>query len=299
MNTYRSGTDIQPSRPDGLSALNGYDLQDTAGNGLDFYNPTLPAYFQWETLEPVDWSTFTGLLQHQDNLADSLGQHISQSNEIQASPDWEAKGHLDAHISIAGAHTSSQDIDQAAFNWPSPSPSHTLTRPQPPAKKAVRKRKTSSSEPLAPKWLQINLKPALDTEVDTQGEAGYADRGDVRGHRKKNRAHKRAQERNRIAASKFRHRRREEMEKVYSKEQDLEKINFNLTGCLKDLVAEAHQLKMNLLQHTTCECTLIHKYIQNEAQRYIERRKKNSSLSDAELAPNHETSLTPNLALSF
>jgi hypothetical protein len=85
MNTYRSGTDIQPSRPDGLSALNGYDLQDKAGNGLDFYNPTLSAYFQWETLEPVDWSTFTGLLQHQDNLADSLDQHISQSNEIQAS----------------------------------------------------------------------------------------------------------------------------------------------------------------------------------------------------------------------
>ncbi|KAH7471304.1 hypothetical protein FOMA001_g12991 [Fusarium oxysporum f. sp. matthiolae] len=83
---------------------------------------------------------------------------------LHRTPDWEARGNPDAHFSIAGTHTSSQDIDQAAFNSPSPSPSpsHTLTRPQPPAKKAVRKRKTSSGEPLAPKRLQVNLKPALD-----------------------------------------------------------------------------------------------------------------------------------------
>ncbi|KAH7190387.1 hypothetical protein DER44DRAFT_112396 [Fusarium oxysporum] len=181
--------DIQPSPascPDGPSALNSYDIQDEAENGLDFYSPASPAYSQWKTLELVDWSTFTG----RDNLADSSGQHISQSNEILASPDWEARGHLDAHIPIAGAHKSSQDIDQAAFNWPSlsPSASHTFTRPQAPAKKAVRKRKTSS-----------------DTQVDAQGEASHADRGDVRGHRKKDRADKRAQERNRVAASKFRY----------------------------------------------------------------------------------------------
>ncbi|EXM15348.1 hypothetical protein FOTG_16315 [Fusarium oxysporum f. sp. vasinfectum 25433] len=165
--------DIQPSPascPDGPSALNSYDIQDEAENGLDFYSPASPAYSQWKTLELVDWSTFMG----RDNLADSSGQHISQSNEILASPDWEARGHLDAHIPIAGAHKSSQDIDQAAFNWPSlsPSASHTFTRPQAPAKKAVRKRKTSS-------------------EVIE----------------KKDRADKRAQERNRVAASKFRYRR--------------------------------------------------------------------------------------------
>jgi hypothetical protein len=89
------------------------------------------------------------------------------------------------------------------------------------------------------------------------------------------------------------------MEKIHSKEQDLEKINFNLTYCLKDLVAEVHQLKMNLLQHTTCECTLIHKHIQNEAKRYIERIEKSASLNDAELARNYETSLSPGLTLSF
>ncbi|KAH6976842.1 hypothetical protein EDB80DRAFT_826730 [Ilyonectria destructans] len=226
--------DIQPgpsSCPDGLTALNGYDLQDTAGNGLDFHGPALPAYFQWETLEPANWPTFPGLLQHQGNLAAPWGQHSSQSNEILASLNWE-------------------DINQTASNWPSPPPSHTPERPQPPAKNAVRKRKTSSG-----------------------------------GDHKQKTAHKRVQERNRIAASKFRHRRHEEMEKLYSSEQDLEKLNFKLTSCLRDLVAEAQQLKINLLQHSTCECTLIHKYIQNEAQRYVKRIEKNSSLSDAEFAP--------------
>ena len=89
------------------------------------------------------------------------------------------------------------------------------------------------------------------------------------------------------------------MEKIYSNEQDLEKINFELTSCLKDLVAEAQQLKMELLQHSTCECTLIHQYIQNEAQRYVKGIEKNSCLSDAEFAPKYETSLTPNLTVSL
>ncbi|KAH6977663.1 hypothetical protein EDB80DRAFT_266038 [Ilyonectria destructans] len=253
--------DIQPgpsSCPDGLTALNGYDLQDTAGNGLDFHGPALPAYFQWETLEPANWPTFPGLLQHQGNLAAPWGQHSSQSNKILASLNWEARSRPNAHIPMAETHTPSQDINQTASNWPSPPPSHTPERPQPPAKNAVRKRKTSS---------------AMLTSAASGGD------------HKQNTAHKRVQERNRIAASKFRHRRHEEMEKLYSSEQDLEKLNFKLTSCLRDLVAEAQQLKINLLQHSTCECTLIHKYIQNEAQRYVKRIEKNSSLSDAEFAP--------------
>lgn len=86
---------------------------------------------------------------------------------------------------------------------------------------------------------------------------------------------------------------------MHSNEQDLEKINFNLTSCLKDLAIEAQQLKVNLLQHTNCECTLIQKYIRNEAQRFIERREKSSSLGDAERSANHGPSLNSSPTLSF
>lgn len=302
MNTNRSWTDYQIGSYfclDDLAAINDKELEDATGDSLDFYSPALPDYFQWEALELVDWSTSMGLFQDEDNLANSFGQYISPSNEILSSPDWEVVGHPDPHISTAGSHASCQDIDQADSNWLSPSFSHTLTIPQPSAKKDIRKRKTRSSDFPGSKRIQLNLEPDLDAEVETQGGESLADRGDIKGHRKENRAHKRAQVRNRTAATTFRDRKREEIEKMHSNEQDLEKINLNLTSCLKDLVIEAQQLKVNLLQHTNCECTLIQKYIRNEAQRFIERREKSSSLGDAELSANHEPSLNPSLTLSF
>ncbi|KAJ3542277.1 hypothetical protein NM208_g4188 [Fusarium decemcellulare] len=284
-----SWTEIQPvpsSWPDGPTALNDYDLRDTTKNGLHFYGPALPTYIQWETSEPANWLTFPRLLQHQGNLAASWGQHSSQPNEILASPDWEAASHHGAHLPIVEAHTSSQDIDQAAFNCSSLA--YIPQRPQPSAKKEVQTRKTSSGESLAAKRLQINAKPAQDTKVDTQRGATHAGRGNVRGRHKRNRAHKRVQERNRIDASKRRHQRREETEKVYSNVQDLKEINLELTGCLKELVAETHQLKMDVLQHSACECTLIHKYIKKEAERFVKRIEKNSGLSNVELVLKDE-----------
>ncbi|KIL83633.1 hypothetical protein FAVG1_13154 [Fusarium avenaceum] len=281
-----------------LAAINDKERKDATGDSLDFYSPALSDYFQWEALELVDWSTSTELFQDQDNLANSFGQYISPSNELLASPDWEVVGHPEPHILTAGSHTSYQDINQADSNWLSLSLSHTLTIPQPSAKKDIRKRKTRSSGFPGSKRIQFNLEPDLDAEVERQGEESLADRGDIKGHRKENRAHKRMQAKNRTAATNSRYRKREEMEKMHSNKQDLEKINLNLTSCLKDLVIEAQQLKMNLLQHTNCECTLIQKYIQNEAQRFIKRREKISSFGDAKLSANYEPSLNPSPTLT-
>ncbi|KAH7175160.1 uncharacterized protein B0J16DRAFT_405280 [Fusarium flagelliforme] len=60
----------------------------------------------------------------------------------------------------------------------------------------------------------------------------------------------RIQERNRTAANKLRVKKREE-------QQDLERIQRDLSTCVADLTFEVYELKMQLLQHSECNCTLM------------------------------------------
>ncbi|KAI8417363.1 hypothetical protein FOFC_03676 [Fusarium oxysporum] len=79
----------------------------------------------------------------------------------------------------------------------------------------------------------------------------------------------RVKERNRVASSKLRAKRRENAKKLQSEAEDMERINRHLSSCVADLTLEVYNLKMRLLQHTDCDCSLIQKYIANEAHRYI------------------------------
>lgn len=80
---------------------------------------------------------------------------------------------------------------------------------------------------------------------------------------------KRVQERNRVASNKFRTKKREDAKKLKTDEEDMERVNRDLSSCVADLTQEVYQLKMRLLQHTDCDCALIQNYIASEAQRYI------------------------------
>jgi hypothetical protein len=85
-------------------------------------------------------------------------------------------------------------------------------------------------------------------------------------------------ERNRIAASKFRAKKREHTLRVQSEEQELERTNYDLSICVANLTREVQELMMKLLQHTDCDCSLIHDYLAAEAQRYVCRLSKQSQL---------------------
>ena len=78
--------------------------------------------------------------------------------------------------------------------------------------------------------------------------------------------HRRALERNRIAAKKCRVRKREEASALASREQALEDQNQYLYTRYKSLSTEIYLLKTELLRHTNCNCTLIQEYITNEAR---------------------------------
>ncbi|KAF5632018.1 hypothetical protein F52700_6535 [Fusarium sp. NRRL 52700] len=81
---------------------------------------------------------------------------------------------------------------------------------------------------------------------------------------------KKVRERNRRAATKVRLKQREQEKNLESAEKKLQEANHRLTECAKELTHQVHDLKMQLLQHGTCDCVLIQEYIGNEANRYVQ-----------------------------
>ncbi|KAF5708553.1 hypothetical protein FMUND_10572 [Fusarium mundagurra] len=81
---------------------------------------------------------------------------------------------------------------------------------------------------------------------------------------------KKVRERNKRAATKVRVKQREQEKNLESTEKSLQEANQRLTECVKELTHQVHDLKMQLLQHGTCDCTLIQEYIGNEANRYVQ-----------------------------
>ncbi|PNP61494.1 hypothetical protein FNYG_13781 [Fusarium nygamai] len=81
---------------------------------------------------------------------------------------------------------------------------------------------------------------------------------------------KKVRERNKRAATKVRLKQRETEKSLASAEKDLQEKNQRLTECVKELSHQVHDLKMQLLQHGTCDCVLIQEYIGKEANRYVQ-----------------------------
>lgn len=89
-------------------------------------------------------------------------------------------------------------------------------------------------------------------------------------HLPKDPRRRRILERNRIAATKCRLRKRDEASALASQEQAMEDQNRYLSSCFDSLTAEIYHLKTQLLQHTDCNCVLIQKYISNEAKKTVD-----------------------------
>ncbi|KAH6983765.1 hypothetical protein EDB80DRAFT_735311 [Ilyonectria destructans] len=100
-------------------------------------------------------------------------------------------------------------------------------------------------------------------------------------------------ERNRIAATKCRLRKRDEASALASHEQAVEDQNRYLSTYFDQLTAEIYHLKTQLLRHTDCNCVLIQKYIANEARKSVDGLLSCSSafqLPDGLTPPHHRGS---------
>ncbi|KAH7201469.1 hypothetical protein DER44DRAFT_727980 [Fusarium oxysporum] len=167
------------------------------------------------------------------------------------------------------------------FQTPFPKTPHQLGIPSPPltAKKEERqKRKRCLNKSSTRKSLRPDS--SRDSKANTAtggGGTGCSSRPcGTHGHHgsehsdQQGKSHSQhAKERNRIAAGKSRAKKREHTLRVQSEEQELERTNHDLSNCVANLTCEVQELKMKLLQHTDCDCSLIHDYLAAEAQRYI------------------------------
>ncbi|RFN45152.1 hypothetical protein FIE12Z_10603 [Fusarium flagelliforme] len=78
------------------------------------------------------------------------------------------------------------------------------------------------------------------------------------------------QERNRITAYKFRIKQREDISRLNSRTQELERVHHELSTCVADLSLQVYELKMQILQQSGCNCTLMRNYLTHESRRYVQ-----------------------------
>lgn len=78
-------------------------------------------------------------------------------------------------------------------------------------------------------------------------------------------------ERNRLAANKFRNRKRSETKELITDERTLEADNERLVAIHGELRSEVVRLKGLLLQHGYCDCELIRTYIDRESRSIVDR----------------------------
>ncbi|KAI5456229.1 hypothetical protein BGZ63DRAFT_435772 [Mariannaea sp. PMI_226] len=77
-------------------------------------------------------------------------------------------------------------------------------------------------------------------------------------------------ERNKVAAIRCRKRKQDKESELAACEQEMGKCNGQLKKEFDELTAEIYYLKTQLLRHTDCSCTLIHKYIAHEARQSVD-----------------------------
>ncbi|KAF5581588.1 hypothetical protein FPANT_8847 [Fusarium pseudoanthophilum] len=146
-----------------------------------------------------------------------------------------------------------------------------LYRPPPPQPEAKRRRVSSGVEStmsLPDDILTASVQREAEAPPPTK-RRGTANKTDISYVKK-------VRERNKRAATKVRLKQRETEKSLASAERDLQEKNQRLTECVKELTHQVHDLKMQLLQHGTCDCTLIQEYIGNEANRYVQETTQTS-----------------------
>lgn len=81
---------------------------------------------------------------------------------------------------------------------------------------------------------------------------------------------RRLQHRNRIASNKFRVKKREDALRLKSSEEGLERRHRDLSSRVSGLTHEVYLLKMQLLRHNNCGCSMIQNFLANQAHHFVQ-----------------------------
>lgn len=129
----------------------------------------------------------------------------------------------------------------------------------------------------APKPRKRGRKPKVEPAEPTRARRSRKEETDDEEETPKDPRRKRILERNRVAATKCRLRKRDESSALASQEQAMGDQNRYLSTSFDQLTTEIYHLKTQLLQHTDCSCVLIQKYIANEARKSVDGLMNSSS----------------------
>jgi hypothetical protein len=256
---------------EGETMLDSYTPDVAIGDEFTIDGAAVPFHPRLKLSESIDPPHFLGAFQDEVDFTTSCRQASLADDEFVLY--W--GGHQVDEYSTIEDHTLSSDGLITVADEPPSTFTPSFQSSQEPPKKPGRKRKTQLSERAAPKSAGRNSRRDNNDDPRTKGIHTHANEISVNSgtrNRKHDAGHKRVQERNRIAANKFRIRKREDLARLESDGQDIEQRHRTLSSCVDDLNEEILHLKMQLLQHTSCNCTLIQHYIKNEAQHYIQQQ---------------------------
>lgn len=256
-----------------VTMLDGYTPEETIGDNLTVYGAAVPSHPQWEPSASMNPPAFLGAFQDEVDITTLSRQaYLPQDQFLFYGGSSSEDRWVDTYSTVKNQVLSPERLVTVADEPPSTlTPSLQLS--QEPPKKPGRKRKTQLSERATPKSARRNARRDINT--DNQRRKGIlADENGINissgttNH--KHAKHKQAQERNRIAANKCQLRKKDDLAKLQSDDQAMEERHRTLSRSVDDLKEEVLYLKMQLLQHTSCNCTLIHHYIEKEAQHYTD-----------------------------
>jgi hypothetical protein len=257
----------------GVTMLDGYTPDDAIGDDLTVYGAAVPPYPQWELSESMNPPAFLTAFQNEVDITSlSRQDSLSQDQFLFYGESSSGDRWVDTYSTVKNQTLSPEHLVTVIDKPPSNlTPSMQLSQES--LKKPERKSKKQLSQRVAPKSARRNARG--DNNTDDQRRKGIV--ADVNGINvgkgatsRKHAEHKRVRERNRIAANRFRARKKEDLTKLQCDEQAMEQRHMMLTSCVNDLKDEILYLKTQLLQHTSCSCTLIHHHIEKEAQRYTD-----------------------------
>ncbi|KAG5932577.1 hypothetical protein E4U60_005155 [Claviceps pazoutovae] len=148
------------------------------------------------------------------------------------------------------------------FSTPVPStPAQALLPPNPrrsPAKRPLVKNEVVERSTMKRARTRNRSKSLSMSEKSSADDSSVKDRDDV------------DLERSRMASNKFRARKRSEIAQLETEEYNIEDANRHLRSIMESLKSEILSLKMQILQHANCNCTLIQEYISKEAVSFIQ-----------------------------
>ncbi|KAF7559764.1 hypothetical protein G7046_g4393 [Stylonectria norvegica] len=272
----------------GLGSLNSHPLSDLQENQQVPNDGNTSNCISWEDFQPTEWSLYPFALSNEHNASGPVGQYGRVPNEQQG--DWHLSplDHGSGQELNMQYHVASPQSQPAYSDEPSPRSSHQqlpqVTKSPTEAPKAVQKRNSRVVDRSAPKQKRRPKSRQLDCigtpserNEDQSDEAGDSN-GDVDGgddgrqsSRKLPHGAERAriQERNRLAATKHRKLKRQTIQKLEADQNDIMARRDDLSENIKTLRDELCQLRMMLLQHQDCGCTLIQKYLRRKAHLYV------------------------------